>query len=54
LVGSIRINEQWQECHEKGNRKGEVNGFEASDVLAILGTMVLNVFHVMKREMELS
>jgi len=27
-------------------RKGKVNGFEASDALAMLGIVVLNVLHV--------
>lgn len=28
-------------------KKGKVNGFDVSDALAILGTVVLNVVHVM-------
>ena len=32
--------------HEKGSRKGKENGIEASNALANLGTLVLNVIHV--------
>ena len=30
-------------------KKGEANGFEASDALAMLGTIVLNVVHGVHR-----
>jgi len=42
---SIGINGWWQDNHEKDNNKGKVNGFETSDALAMLGTIVLNVVH---------
>lgn len=44
-VGFTRVNGRWQDSDEKGNMKGTVNGFEASDALAILGTVVLSVVH---------
>lgn len=46
---SIGVNEQWQDSHEKGNMKGEVNGSETSYALANLGTVVLNVVYVVHR-----
>lgn len=45
LVQSIGVNGQWKNSHEKGNIKGEVNGFEELDALDMLGTIVLNVAH---------
>ena len=36
----------WQDSHEKGNIKGKVNGFDVSDALAMLGTVFLNIVHV--------
>ena len=38
---------RWHDNHGKGNMKGEVNGFEASYALAMLGTIVLDVAHVL-------
>ena len=46
MVGSIAVNGQWQDCHDKSRRKGKVNGFETSYILAMLGAFVLNVVHV--------
>jgi len=46
LVGSIGINGQWKDNNEKGNQKGKVNGFDASYALSMLGTIVLNIAHV--------
>lgn len=45
----IEVNGKWQENHENYNRKGEVNGFDTSDALAMLGTVVLNVVHVLHK-----
>jgi len=42
----IGVNGQWWENHEKGNMKSKVNGWEASNALAMLGTVVLNVVNV--------
>ena len=42
-------NEGWQKGHEKGNRKGKVNGLEVSNSLDMLGTFVLNVVHGVHR-----
>lgn len=49
LVGSIGINGQWQDSHEKDNRKGKVYGSEVRYALAKLGTDILNVVHVLNR-----
>ena len=49
LVGSISVNGWWHDKHEKVNKKGEANGSEASDTLAMLGTIILNVAHVVHR-----
>jgi len=48
LVGPTGITGQWKENHEKGNREGKLNGFEASNALAMLGIFVLNVVHLHK------
>ena len=45
LVGSIGVNGRWHDSHEKGTRKGNVNGFEVTNDLAKLGTVLLNVVH---------
>jgi len=37
---------QWKYIHETGNMKGKVNGFEASNALDMLGTIVCNVVHI--------
>ena len=42
---SISVNGWWQDNHEKANMKGKVNGCEAFDSFAMLGTIVLNVVH---------
>jgi len=49
LVESIGINEQWKNSHEKGNRKGKLNGLEVPDALDTLGIVVLNVVHAVNR-----
>jgi len=46
LVRCIVINGRWQNNHDKGNRKGKANGFEASNALNMLGMIVLNIVHV--------
>ena len=40
------VNGRWRYKHEKGNEKGRVNGSKVSDALATLGTVVLNIVHV--------
>lgn len=34
------------DSHEEDNKKAKVNGFEVSDALAKLGTIIPNVVHV--------
>jgi len=34
-------NGRWQDSHEKGNKKGKVNGLKITNALAIFGTVVL-------------
>jgi len=40
------MNGQWQDNHEKGNKKGKVNGIKVTNALAMLVIVVLKIVHI--------